>query len=430
MKHWLYQFFIQHWGRKVISAILAVMIWMLVNHSLTSTRNISNIPVRIVHLPAGKTVEGMQPNSRLAKKLTLTIVGNKAVIDELTPSDLEVIIDAEGKPDEWIATIGKKNLVCLNPEINIETGITRVYHPNFLIRMAKLITDKIPITVTKPIGEAPRGYQFLDVWPYRLYLTVSGPEEVLKRLKTKEQKITFNLNEISKSQLDDIALKSEGSSDVVSFFIPQDWKQILIPSLSDAPLEINDPQAASLRIDFIHCNLLPLDIPIPLSLFFPKKNLTMLNPDNTQIVANHLISFSEGVPFLTLPLYATGVDTFFLDLVRNLLEITIIVEPVSERAFLSWSTQFINSRAIEDLYVTTLMSDISDRDIRLMPPSLLEEYLRNRFRSYTSRFQLFHEDNSKFELLISLKSGKIVIEEPQMNTTPHVYETTYHPYQK
>lgn len=430
MKHWLYEFFVQHWGRKVISVILAVMVWLLVNHSLTSTRNISNIPVRIVHLPAGKTVEGMQPNSRLAKKLTLTIVGNKAVIDELTPSDLEVIIDAEGKPDEWIATISKKNLICLNPEINIETGITRAYHPNFLIRMAKLITDKIPITVTKPIGEAPRGYQFLDVWPYRLYLTVSGPEEVLKRLKAKEQKITFNLNEISKSQLDDIALKMEGSSDVVSFFIPQEWKQILIPSLSDSPLEINDPQAASLRIDFIHSNLLPLDTPVPLSVFYPKKHLSTLNPENTQILPNHLISFSQGVPFLTLPLYASGVDSFFLDLARNLLEIAIVVEPVSERAFLSWSTEFINSRAIEDQYVTTLLSDVSDRDIRLMPPSLLEEYLRNRFRSYMSRFQLFHEDNSKFDLLISLKSGKIVIEEPQMSKTPPVYETTYHPYQK
>ena len=98
MKTLFYKLFIDHWVRKVISIALAVVIWLVVNQSLTSTRNISNIPVRVVHLPEGKTVEGMQPNGRLAKKLTLTLVGNRSVIDELTPSDLEVVIDAQISP--------------------------------------------------------------------------------------------------------------------------------------------------------------------------------------------------------------------------------------------------------------------------------------------------------------------------------------------
>ena len=113
MKTLFYKIFIESWSRKLISIVLAVIIWMIVNHTLTSTRNISNVPVRIIHLPQGKTVEGMQPNGRLAKKLTLTVVGNKTLIDELMPSDLEVIIDASDKPDEWFVTIDKKNLVSL-----------------------------------------------------------------------------------------------------------------------------------------------------------------------------------------------------------------------------------------------------------------------------------------------------------------------------
>ena len=110
--------------------------------------------------------------------------------------------------------------------------------------MTKLVTDKIPILVTKPIGEAPRGYQFVDIWPYSLYLKVSGPEEVIKRLKVKKQRITYNLSDISKAQLDDIATTSSNPSEVVSFFVPEEWKQIHIPALSDAPLEINDPEGA------------------------------------------------------------------------------------------------------------------------------------------------------------------------------------------
>ncbi len=421
MKTLLYKIFVEHWSRKLVSIVLAVIIWLVVNHTLTSTRNISNVPVRIIHLPSGKTVEGMQPNGRLAKKLTLTVVGNKSLIDELTPSDLEVVIDASDKPDEWIVTVTKKNLVSLNPEIDISGGISRVYHPNFVIRMTKLVTDQIPIVITQPIGEAPRGYQFLDVWPYHLSLTVSGPEEVIKRLKLKEQRITFNLSDISKSQIDELSLKSEGSSEVVSFFVPDQWKQINIPILSDSPIEIDDPQAKALRIDFVRCNLLPVDASIQLSLFFPPENLKQLNPENTSIAAGSLVQFNMGTPLITYPLFANGVDSLFLETVRDMIEIVIIAAPKSERKLLDWSVQFVNPRLLEDRYVTTLMSDVSDRDIRLLQPTLREEYLRNRFRSYMNRFQLFRADDSKFDLTVFLKDRQIQIEEAGMQPegAPH-----------
>lgn len=411
MKTLIYKIFIDSWSRKLISIVLAIVIWLIVNHTLTSTRNISNVPVRIIHLPQGKTVEGMQPNGRLAKKLTLTVVGNKSLIDELMPSDLEVIIDASDKPDEWLVTIDKKNLVSLNPEIDISSGISRVYHPNLVIRLTRLISEQIPIVITQPIGEAPRGYQFLDVWPYHLSLSVSGPEEVIKRLKLKEQRITFNLSDISKSQLDDLALKSESNSEVVSYFVPEQWKQINIPILSDSPIEIDDAQAKALRIDFVRCNLLPINAPIQFSLFFPTENLQQLNPENTSFAPNKLVQLVKGAPIISYPLYANGVDSLFLETMREMIEIVIIVAPKSERKLLDWSVQFVNPRLLEDKYVATLMSDVSDRDIRLMQPSLREEYLRNRFRSYMNRFQLFRLDDSKFELAISLAGDQIKVEE-------------------
>lgn len=404
--------FIQHWPRKLVALILAVITWLVVNQTLTATRNISTIPVRVINIPAGKTIEGMQSNGRLAKKITLTLVGNKTILDELTPYDLEVVLDAADKPDEWIAMISKKNLVSLNPEIDISKGINRVYHPNFVIRMTKLVNELIPIIVTQPVGEAPRGYQFLDVWPYRLSLSVSGPEEVIKRLKLKEQRITFNLNDITKAQLDALANTPNSSrSDVVSYYVPEQLKQINIPILSDTPIEIDDPRAKALRIDFVRCNLLAINKPIPVTLFFPEQTLTALNPDTISLALGDVVQQTYGAKLINMPLYANGVDRLFLETVENMMQIVIIVSPKSERSLLDWSIEFINPRQLENQYVSALMSDVSDEEVRLLQPSLREEYLRNRFRSYMNRFQLFKNDDTKLDLAIFLKENVVEVHE-------------------
>lgn len=416
MKSLLIKIFIAHWPRKLLAILLATVIWFVVNHSLTSTRTINNIPVRIINIPAGKTVEGLQPNNRLAKKLNVTFVGNKTILEELTPYDFEIVLDAQGRPDEWIAAISTKNIVSLNPEIDIPAGIKRIYHPNLLIRMTTVVTDKIPVIFTQPLGEAPRGYQFLDVWPYRLSLTATGPESVIRQLKMKELRITFNLSDISKAQLDEISRASEekGShSDVVSFMVPDEWKQLNIPSLSANPIDINDPQAKMLRIDFVHCRSLPIDAPIPVVLYFPPDSLQKYNPTDVTLSNDSLVKNIDGLNLITYPLFAHGTDQLFLDIVRNRLQIVIIIAPKSDQQMLDWSLQFINPRQLENTYVATLMSDVSDIDIRLMQPPPREEYLRNRFRSYMNRLQLFKADDSKFGLLIELKKNVVHIEESQ-----------------
>lgn len=411
--------FVEHWPRKLLAILLGTVIWFVVNHSLTSTRTINNIPVRIINIPAGKTVEGLQLNNRLAKKLNVTLVGNKTILDELTPYDFEIVLDAQGRPDEWIANITTKNIASLNPEIDIAGGIKRIYHPNVLIRMTMVITDKIPVIITQPLGEAPRGYQFLDVWPYRLWLTATGPESVIRQLKMKELRITFNLSDISKAQLDEIADAEEGqSSEVVSFIVPDQWKQLNIPSLSANPIEINDPQAKMLRIDFIHCRSLPIDVPIPIALYFPPDAVQKYNPTNVTLTIDSLVKDLNGLNLITYPLFAHGTDQLFLDIVRNRLQIIIIVSPKSEKQILDWSLQFINPRQLENIYVATLMSDVSDADIRLMQPPPREEYLRNRFRSYMNHLQLFKADDSKFGLLVQLKDHVVHVEESPYGAAP------------
>lgn len=411
MKTAIQNFFSHNWQRKGISLILAVIIWLVINHSLTTTKTLSNVPVRIINVPSGKTVEGMQSNGLLTYRMSLTLTGNKNLLDELTSNDVEIVIDATDKQDEWSASITKKNLISLNQELDITKGISRMTSQSLTIRLTKLITEKIPILITPPIGEAPRDYQFLDVWPYHLTLTISGPEEVVKHLKTRGQKLTFNLNNISKAELDAISAKTDSKScDEVSFFVPDQWKQVSLPLISDTPIEINDPQARALRIDFVRCSLLSIDKPLPVTLFFPPEFSSSLNPANVRLKTNSLIIEKNGIYMIAEPLFAKGVDRLFMHLVRDMIEIVIIVSPSNEGQSLKWSVQFINPRLLEDRYVATLMSDVSE-EAQGLEPAIREEYWRNRFRSYMNRFQLYHPDDSHFELDVELKDRTVIVKE-------------------
>jgi len=412
MKTLIKNLFFVNWQRKSVALLLGIVLWLTVNHSLTSTKVINNVPVKIINIPAGKTIEGMQNNGKLGKKLNLTLIGNTNTLKDLNGNDLEIVIDATGQIGEWSASVSKKNLVSLNPEVDVTKGISKVYHPNFTLRMTKLVTEKIPVIVTRPIGEAPRGYQFLDVWPYRLSVTVSGPEDVIKRLKNKEQKITFNLSDISKSQLDAIASQQPSEkSDVVSFFVPDPWKQVYIPLLSDTPFELDDPTDRPLRIDFLYCHLIPLDSPILISLFYSPEYESIYNPSTLKIKPNSLIRETYGLFTIRPLLYAKGSDRLFTQIVKNRMQVTLVAAPPAQREFLEWGLQFINPIELENEYVSTLMSDSSDEDIKIMKPSIREEYLRNRFRSYMNRFRLFTSSDTKFQLNAKIDGNNVEIEE-------------------
>lgn len=416
MKVFLKEFFLNHWQRKLISIALAVIIWMMVNHSLTTTRTLTNVPVRVINIPQGKTVDGLQSNGLLARRIALTLIGNQELLEEMTSADVEVVIDASDKPDDWIVSINKKNLVSLNSEIDLSKGISRVSHQSFILRMTKLVTEKIPVVITQPIGQAPRDYQFVDVWPYQLTLTVSGPEEVVKHLKAKGVKLTFNLNNITRAQLDALPQNTEGTADIVSFLVPEAWKQVSLPVISDTPIEINDPQAKNLRIDFLRCNLLPIDNPIPIELFFPPEYSSAINPLNCALLPNDFVKRINGLDFITTPLFAKGVDRLFVHIVRDMLQIAVIVTPHngSTGTKLTWSIQYLNPRVLEDRYVSTLMSDVSDEDIRQMQPTLREEYFRNRFRSYMNRLQFYSAEDRKLDLDIQFESNNIIVNEAKM----------------
>lgn len=405
----LKQIFVTNWQRKLISLILAMILWMVVNRSMTITKTVPNIPVRVLNLPPEKTIEGMQVNGLLNQRVALTLTGNKSVLDEVSSKDLEVSIDARDKPNEWIATIGKKNLVNLNSELDISKGISKVSSQEMIIKQSRLVSEKIPVLITHPIGEPPKGYQLLDVWPYQLTLNIKGPEETVKKLKNRGLKLAFNLGDISRSELDTLqASQKNPQGDEISFFVPNSWKKIAIPALSETPFELDDPQAKSLRINFSRQDLLPIGTSIPVTIFYPPKYSQTLNPDTYVLGTNAFIAKKNGIKTITSPLYAQGVSRLFLETVKDMIQVVIIASPKSERGNLLWSAQILYPQELENRYVAKILSKSSDEAQDVLP-HMREDYLRNRFRSYMNRFRLYTPKGEKLSLKIELEANTISV---------------------
>lgn len=127
--------FVQNWQRKVISLILAVIIWFLVNNSLISERTYSNIPVRIRNIPKGMIIPNINSEGFLKEKVNLKIVGYKKVLDQLSQEDIQVLLNAESKEREWAATIRKNEVVFMNKFINPYPFIRTVDHEPFVVPM-------------------------------------------------------------------------------------------------------------------------------------------------------------------------------------------------------------------------------------------------------------------------------------------------------
>jgi hypothetical protein len=405
--------FLNNWQRKILALIAAIVIWLFVNHSITETKTIPNVPIRIINLPTDKTIVGLLPNGMLSKRITLSLSGTKDVIDELEPGDLEVLLDASTtEQDEWIVQISKKNLVSLNPNVDLLHHITNVQHSEFVIKLSRLITAKIPITLLPPIGDPPAGYEFLDIWPQTLQQTVSGSEEEIKTLKTRGIEFQLDLSEITKSDLD--TLKSSSQSmrqDEVSFIVPNKWKHVEIPIHNYALEEINDPDAQNLRIDFLRKQFLPLERDIPVTVFYPLNSSSSINPETVSLEITNPLIKKNGITTLALPLFTNNVSQLFLEIVRDHLQIVIVAVPPGVRESLQWSIEIIDPHELENTFLAFFVANepYVNKSGQNGLNKQREMSLRKRFQEYAQRLIFYIAKDKKFSLESKIEGGKIKV---------------------
>lgn len=407
MERFLKKIFIDNFQRKLIALLSAVCIWFFVHNSITATRTFTHVPIRVVNLAPEKTIRGLMPNGILDRKLSLTLTGNKDVIERIEPGDFEVVIDASAKPDEWIVQIAKKNLVSLNPDLDLIHNVTQLSQSEFVLRLSRLLTDKIPVYITHPKGEPPEGYQFLDIWPQKLTQVVSGPEEDVKALQAKGLELTFDLNDIALEDLNSLASLQSVHGDEVSFSVPDSWKKVQIPFLHDMKQEINGPEAKNLHIDFLRKDLLSLDRPVPIRVFYPLASASSVNPSTYPLLPSEGIVEKEQLFSITQPLYVNDVSRFFLDIVRDNVEVVIIAAKKASNDPLAISIEFVDPQGLEEQYVSLLLS--TNKDMIGSQQAQREQALRLRFREYMQRFKLLSSEGQAFAVQAYLTSAGILV---------------------
>ncbi len=392
----------KNWQHKLVAITIALVIWLFIHNSITSTKTIPGVPIRIVNLPPDKTIQGLLPKGILNKRIALTLSGTKSVIRELEPGDLEVLIDAADidlEREDWVVVLTKHNLVSLSPDIDLAHNITDVAHTEFILKISRLVTAKIPVNILPPIGEAPEGYELLDIWPQKLMQTLSGPEEAIQNLKTHGLELVFDLNQITRVELDTLqSAHLNNQDDEISFYIPNHWKEVAIPFHNHALEEINDPAAQYLRIDFLKKEFFPVANAIPIRAFFSLKNLEEINPKKFSIATSEKIKEKNGVFILNQKLYTQNVSRLFVEIINNYLEIVIVAAPKKEREILEWSTEVINAQELEDIYVAYFIGDGQPENSKqdtLMFKQLQEPLLHKRFRDYLQKFKLYTSPNQK-----------------------------------
>lgn len=411
MESLIHALFFHQWQRKLLALATALVVWFFVNHTITSSKTVPSIPIRVINLPNDKTIYGLLPNGFLSKRTALTLTGTRDVIDQLEPGDLEIILDVSNLPNDGIVQITKKNLLSLNPNINLPKYINSVSHPEFVIKMSPILTEKIPVLINDPLGDAPLGYQFLDIWPTQLFQTVSGPQEQVLELKNKGFELTFNLSDISQEQLD-LLKENTLYDDEVAFLVPDNWKMVVDPFSMRGLQPLNDPEAKQLQINFLKKQLLPIKNDLPLHIYYPLKNSQTINPETYPIAISGFIQLKNNLPILTVPLYANNVSKLLLEIVKDNIELDIVAASPDERENLEWGIGFIDEAHLEDTYVAFLLSNLKASDPLQGKNPQREDHFRTRFRNYLQEFTLYLSPQHKLEIESRLENGKIKVHIP------------------
>ena len=127
--------FIENWQRKLIALILAIIIWLLVNNSLITQKNYKNVRVRVANVPKGMAIQGLTSEGFLERRLSIKIEGHKKFLDDLSPDDIQVVLNAQGKDKTWVAIVNKNQIVFLNKLVNPYPYIRSISHKPFVISM-------------------------------------------------------------------------------------------------------------------------------------------------------------------------------------------------------------------------------------------------------------------------------------------------------
>jgi hypothetical protein len=263
----------------------------------------------------------------------------------------------------------------------------------------------VPIHVQKTLGSPPSGYRFLGVWPPELYLAVEGPEETMQKLKQEGIYLSFNLADLSVEELDTLKHDQKSHHEEIRYYVPNSWKKVFVPALSELAFDIQDPAAKNLRLEFLEEKIIPIQSHLQaIATLFSTHNHTA---PNLSFVPNGFVEKKKGIDQISMPLFAKGVSELFLDIVKDRLQLVILF--TSESAPPLWKVELSHPQELENIYVAKALEIFPEE---AASPYQREHMLRKRFRRYVRDLQLVTEDYRRLALQIELDPEGSVIVHP------------------
>lgn len=395
--------------RKLLALFAAVLVWVAIDQASQATKRFQDVRIQIINIPEDRAVEYILSAGTPTKTMAVSLHGKKSILDSITQDDIEVVIDAKDHTeDEWVATLNASDIVSLLPGISLHNSISTINHESIIVKYANVITEQVPVFITRPVGHSPKGYTFLDVWPYEIQATVTGIDKEITELKQKGLKLTYNLNEIKRSTLENSAPdQSESDNDIITFYPPKHWNEIHKNNKGIRSIQIGDDYLDSIRLEFIRSELVPFNGELQLASFLPTSSPLFEKFKEITFSGPSIKEKSKATFILSHPLFAKGVSRLFLETVKDM--ITIIAIPTHHSHTVETSIQFINPIQLENKYVSKILSSISDNEIKRLSPELRQIYLRNRFRSYMNKFRLVKDDNSPLTFTFDEEHSTIVV---------------------
>ncbi len=181
MKNVLERYVIKDWKLKLLSLVLAIMLWYTV-FQIGDPKKDLTIPVSIAHLPKNMMVTKMDP-----ERVFVTVSGRVSLLKDLKDRDVSVVINMNGtKEGEAVFNFSKAN-------VNVPRGIEIIdVRPGTLRLTVERIIEK-NLKVVPKLDKKWRGRSITQVSPQ--FIIAEGPRKSIEKLTTIETlPINGNLN--------------------------------------------------------------------------------------------------------------------------------------------------------------------------------------------------------------------------------------------
>jgi len=167
LRHWL----IYNWHLKLISLILAVMLWMVVATETSSELGME-VPLEYRNIPAQLEITGDTTNT-----VQVRLRGSSNVIRDVSAKDVSTTIDlSKMRPGEKIVPLSPQNV-----QAPFGAGVIRVNPSSVRFNLERTLTKTVPVVPTI-LGQPPDGFEIGSVAVNPSKVEVEGPESRISTL--------------------------------------------------------------------------------------------------------------------------------------------------------------------------------------------------------------------------------------------------------